>query len=123
MTTLILVRGDTRTLYVTGLLDEDGNPTTFGADDSVRFTAKRHVWHTDAQALIVKSSDAGEITFVAGEDHADILIVPADLPTAQQADVPIVWDVQLCVAGDVTDVRTIASGTGKITADSTLTVP
>ena len=117
-----LVRGDTRSITISGLTDEEGIPTVFGATDVVTFTMKRRHNQTDVEALIQKSSlDGGIIVFVA-TDIAVITLVPDDFADFPFRDVRYVWDVQVALATDPPTVVTVASGEGVVVADATLTV-
>lgn len=122
MTTLDdLVRGDTRTLTISGLTDSAGDPATFGGTDVIVFTAKRHAGLADADALITKTSADSGITIDGGT--ATVTILPADFVGLEGPfDVFYVWDVQVQIGGDPLQVVTLDSGTGKIVQDVTVTV-
>jgi hypothetical protein len=119
-----LVRGDTRSITVSGLVDENGLPTTFGPTDVVTFTMKKKVSQSDAEALIQKTSeDDGGVVFVDGTDTATITITSEDWDAFPNRDVRYVWDVQIARnATDPPTVVTIAAGEGVVVADTTLTV-
>lgn len=119
-----LVRGDIRTITVSGLLDAAGDPAILNSSDILRFTMKRSEYDPDSRALMVKTSSVspGGISFVAGTDTATITINPADWPV-EYGDIDYVWDLQIAIGGVTTNVRTLASGTGRIVGDVTITSP
>ena len=125
MSNLILIRGDKATLAISGLLDDQGNPTVFGIGDVLTWTAKQHFTTTDSTALIVKSSTDTGIDITTGTDQATVHIAPSDWDTLGPLtrDLKFVWDLQLEVGGDPSQIVTLDSGRGTIKADVTLTIP
>lgn len=123
--TLELIRGDTRTLDITNLLSGAGTPSTFAADDVVRFTVKRTYADSDANALIQKASNGVSpgVTLNVGFGTGTVTILPADWASVAAVTRTFVWDLQLAVAGSATDLVTLARGEGTIFADVTLTAP
>lgn len=120
MPDLTLVRGDGRTLAISGLSDENGSPAVFDVNDIVIFTIKADYAHTAAEALIVKTTQGGGITLSIGGSTATIAIVPADWDSLfLRGDLPFVWDLQLDRDGDPTMRTTLDSGDGVVTADVT----
>lgn len=119
-----LVRGDRRTINVSNLRDDTGAPVTFGVGDVLRFTAKYNVKHDDTAAIFTKTSTGspGGIAITVGTGNASITINPADLPTTPTT-INYVWDLQMVIGGNNTNVRTLASGTGRVVNDVSQTVP
>lgn len=119
-----LRRGDARKLHISNLVDELGNPTTFGTLDVVRFTIKHHHFEDDLQAIVQKSSylPFGGITLDIGQPTGTIALEPADTADLE-GNTRIVWDLQLAVAGDPDDIVTLASGEDIIYDDVTVTAP
>jgi hypothetical protein len=111
-----IVRGDSRDLLISGLVDQNLNPTTFAPTDVIRFTMKRH---RAADALIEKTSDDGGITFTPATDEATIHLYPSDFDAFPDRDLPFWWDVELVSVDVPTRTVTIAYGTGTVFADVT----
>lgn len=120
MADLILIRGDRRTLAISGLIDAFGLPAAFGPSDVLTWTAKADHADSAGEALIVKSSATGGIVFVPGGSTATVTITAADWTNIQlRADLRYVWDLQLLVGGDPDQAVTLTEGTGIIRADVT----
>src|SRR5678816_1199362 len=102
--------GDTEILDVEDLLDEDGQPASFGAGDILYWTAKRFYGLPDSMALVQKTSSDGGI--VIGTNDAEVLLLPADTARMQTArrTIRFVWDHELIRAGDPLDVVTLNKG-------------
>jgi hypothetical protein len=118
-----IVRGDRRTINVTNLVDENGAAASFTGSDIIRWTAKHSVTDDDADAIIAKSSSTGGISFTPGQDNASITILPTDFSTTVTGITRYFWDLQVAIGGSALNVRTLASGTGKILGDITQVSP
>lgn len=120
MPDLELRRGDRATIAISDLLDANNNPATFGAGDVLIWTAKADLAQSASEALIVKSSASGGISYMIGGSTATVLIFAADWTTLQlRGDLAFVWDLQLSVGGDPAQIVTLTSGDGIIRADVT----
>lgn len=92
---------------------------------SLRFTAKYRTTDTDTDAVIVKVSDYGGISFGAGTGEALITIDPEDTVDLTKTTT-LLWDLQITDFNG--SVRTAAPSPGKsarliIYADVSITVP
>lgn len=95
MADLEMTRGDDRTISVTLT---DG--AVFSESDVVRFTIKRRHGDSDANAILARSTTAGDITITAGTASTSI---PAAATDALPAPVRLVYDWQaVTAAGKVT---------------------
>lgn len=117
---LRLRRGDSRTLTISNLTDEDGNPTIFLAGDVVRFTLKRKYEDPDEEAIISKTSATGGVTFVIGSDSGTVLIAASDWDAFVVVPRPVnaVFDLELTRG---TAVTTLDAGDVLIRPDATQT--
>lgn len=121
MSTIDLPRGDDIILDIADLLDAAGESTMFVDGDVVRWTAKRLRSHTDEQAILAKSNTDDPSGIVLAGDGGTITIDATDwTPVTETHDFGYFWDLQLTRAEKV---RTLASGTGTVTADITRTSP
>lgn len=130
MSHITLPRGDGATLTISGLKAPDENgvlqPAVFNLNDILRWTAKAKTADADVDALIAKSSTVapGGITIGVGTDSAKVAILPADFDAITAArDLIFIWDLQLAIGGDATQIVTLCLGRGTISADVTLTAP
>lgn len=111
------VRGDGGTLVLTLA------SSTFIAGDRIRLTAKRSRSDADADAVFVKTSVAGEITFTAGQEEATATIAAADtegLPAVERG-VTLFCDWQITNVADVP--KTADRFRMRVVPDSSVTVP
>ena len=122
MATMLLKRGDVRTLTVSGLVDGNQAPAVFGVNDVLIWTAKRKFTDVDADALFQKNSqNVGEILINTGSDTAVITLNPDDFPAGPIAKaIPFQWDLEYWPGGDDNLTTTLVSGDGSITPDVTL---
>ena len=105
MNTLQITRGDNASLMLT-ILDNLGAPVVLTAA-VIKFTAKQSIRHTDAQAIINKTTINGGIVLGDSDGEATISILPSDTAVLTR-DTDLVWDVEIIDAGGV--VRTPARG-------------
>lgn len=120
MTALSMTRGDDESFDV--VVKTKAGVVVDITDMDLRFTAKRAVSDLDADAVIVKTTEAGEgitvTSAVAGEARIDIDAADTDGLTRTTR---LIWDLQ---GTDQTGaVRTLARGTLRIAADVSRTAP
>lgn len=115
MSDVTIRRGDTRLLAVVDAVDAAGDAYVW-TDDQIRFTVKRSLADTDAEAVFVKTRAEGAIVpGAAGE--ATIRIEPADTQTLPEQAIVLEWDLQVTTAGG--DVYTLDSGRMTVDPEAT----
>jgi carbon monoxide dehydrogenase subunit G len=118
MTALSMTRGDDESFDVVVKTKAGVVVDITGMD--LRFTAKRRVSDTDAQAVISKTTGAGITTTSAVNGAARIDVEAADT-TALTATTRLTWDLQ--GTDETGTVRTLARGGLRIEADVSRTTP
>jgi hypothetical protein len=86
--------GDARTLTLSNLVDENGDPAVFAEGDVLRFTLR-----TSYSALLafveLDSEDIGGVTFTVGQSTATIAITSDSWQGQVNRRTLCVWDVEL----------------------------
>lgn len=115
MSDVTIRRGDSRVLAITDAVDAAGAAYAW-TDDQIRFTVKRSLADSDAEAVFQKTRESGAIVpGAAGE--ATIRIDPADTAGLPDQAIVLEWDLQVTTAAG--DVHTLDSG--RITVDPEVT--
>ena len=120
MSTLAMKRGDTPTIRFT-VTNLDGTPTDLSTVDGIRLTVKRHINHSDLDALVAVALGTGLSLVTDGTDGLVDWVPEDDAFDSISKETELVYDLQ--VTDGTGKVYTVDSGTLTIELDVTRTTP